>query len=198
MKSIKKLNSLKDLRQAIDEQVQARKSEKKSMITVSAGTCGQARGSLQVIEALEKVIKKENLEKKVRIKVSGCHGFCEAEPNIIIKPQEIFYQKVQAKDANDIILQTVLKGKIVDRLLYQDPARGEKVSQERDIPFYKKQMRLILEDNALIDPTDINDYLSIGGYGSLLKVLSGLTPEEIIEIVKKSGLRGRGGAGPLL
>ncbi len=195
MKSIKKLNSLKDLRQAIDEQVQARKSEKKSMITVSAGTCGQARGSLQVIEALEKVIKKENLEKKVRIKVSGCHGFCEAEPNIIIKPQEIFYQKVQAKDANDIILQTVLKGKIVDRLLYQDPARGEKVSQERDIPFYKKQMRLILEDNALIDPTDINDYLSIGGYSSLLKVLNGLTPEQIIELVKKSGLRGRGGAG---
>jgi len=195
MKNTIKINSIKELTKAIGDQIQKRKSEKKSVLTVSAGTCGQARGSLGVIKALKKEIKKENLGDKVKVKISGCHGFCEAEPNIIIHPQDIFYQKVQPQDAEDITSQTILNDKIIDRLLFSDPVSGRAVQNEKKIPFYKKQKRIILGDNALIDPTDINDYFSIGGYNSLIKVLSKMTPEDVIETVIKSGLRGRGGAG---
>ncbi len=195
MKPTKKVKSTEDLIQIIHNQIQKRQSEKKPVLTVSAGTCGQARGSLKVIDSLKKAIKKNNLEDKVKIKVTGCHGFCEAEPNIIIQPQDIFYQKVQPKDAEDIASQTIINNKVIDRLLFSDPISKRTVLKEDDISFYKKQKRILLGDNALIDPTDIEDYLSIGGYGSLAKVLSEMTPEEVIEIIKQSGLRGRGGAG---
>ncbi len=195
MRKIKKIKTIKDLEQSIDSQIHARKSEKRHVLTVSAGTCGQARGSLKVIKSLEKNIKEQNLGDKVKIKVTGCHGFCEAEPNIIVQPQNIFYQKVQPKDAKNITSQTIINNKVIDQLLFTDQATGKKVSNEKNIPFYKKQARIILGDNALIDPTDMNDYLSIGGYRSLVKALSGMTQEDIIETVKKSGLRGRGGAG---
>ncbi len=195
MKKTKTVKSTEELEQAIESQIQVRKSEKKSILTVSAGTCGQARGSLRVIESLEKAIKRENLEDKVKVRVTGCHGFCEAEPNIIIHPQNIFYQKVQPSDAEDIASQTILNNKIIDKLLYCDPISGKTVTKENDIQFYKKQKRFLLGDNALIDPTSIMDYLSIGGYGALAAVLSHLTPENIIDTIKKSGLRGRGGAG---
>jgi NADH-quinone oxidoreductase subunit F len=195
MNPTKKIKSTEDLAQAIQSQIQKRQSEKKPVLTVSAGTCGQARGSLKVIDSLKKAIKNNKLEDKVKIKVTGCHGFCEAEPNIIIQPQDIFYQKVQPKDANDIASHTIIKNEIIDRLLFSDPISEIKVLKEDDISFYKKQKRILLGDNALIDQTDIDDYLSIGGYGSLAKVLSDKTPEEVIEIIKQSGLRGRGGAG---
>ncbi|MGD8534888.1 MAG: NADH-quinone oxidoreductase subunit NuoF [Candidatus Aminicenantes bacterium] len=195
MKSTKRMKTTEDLTQAIHSQIKKRQSEKKPVLTVSAGTCGQARGSLKVIDSLKKAIKKNNLEDEVKIKVTGCHGFCEAEPNIIIQPQDIFYQKVQPKDAKDIASQTIINNEIIDRLLFSDPISKKTVLKEDDISFYKKQKRILLGDNALIDPTDIDDYLSVGGYGSLAKVLSEMTPEEVIEIIKQSGLRGRGGAG---
>jgi len=191
----RKMNTISDLKQAIESQIQKRKSEKRQVLTVSAGTCGQARGSLKVIEVLKNAVKKKNLKDKVQIKVTGCHGFCEAEPNIIIQPQNIYYQQVQPKISDDIIEQTIINNKIIDQLLYSDPNTKEKLLKESDIPFYKKQKRIVLGDNALIDPKDINDYLSIGGYSSLIKILSEMSPEEVIETVKKSGLRGRGGAG---
>jgi NADH-quinone oxidoreductase subunit F len=195
MKPTKKIKTTEDLTQAIHSQIQKRQSEKTPVLTVSAGTCGQARGSLKVINSLKKAIKKNNLEDKVKIKVTGCHGFCEAEPNIIIQPQDIFYQKVQPKDTEDIASQTIINNEIIDRLLYSDPISNKTVLKEDDISFYKKQKRILLGDNALIDPTDIEDYLSVSGYGSVAKVLSEMTPEEVIEIIKQSGLRGRGGAG---
>jgi NADH-quinone oxidoreductase subunit F len=191
----RKLASTRDLKTLIAANKAARDSEKRPVLTVSAGTCGQARGSLKVIDALRKTLKKENLEDRVKVKVTGCHGFCEVEPNIIIYPRDIFYQKVDGKRAKDIISQTILNDKVLDDLLYMDPATQQKSAAEGDIPFYKKQKRLVLGDNALIDPTDIGDYLSIGGYGSLAKALETLTPEEVIAEVKVSGLRGRGGAG---
>ena len=195
MNATKKIKTIEDLNQTIQSQIQKRKSEKRSVLTVSAGTCGQARGSLKVIASLKKDINKEKLEDKVKIKVTGCHGFCEAEPNIIIQPQDIFYQKIQPKDTSDITSQTIIKNEIIDRLLFSDPISKKTVLKEDDISFYKKQKRILLGDNVLIDPTDVFDYLSIGGYSSLTKVLSEMAPEEIIEIMKKSGLRGRGGAG---
>ena len=195
MRRIKKIKSLKELEAVIEKEIELRKSDTRAVLTVSAGTCGQARGSLKVIDSLKTAIKKGNLEDKVKIRVTGCHGFCEAEPNIIIHPHDLFYQKVDPKNGKDIIDQTILKNKVIDSLLFVDPNTGEKAAQESEISFYKKQKRLVLGDNALIDPTDIFDYLSIGGYRSLLKVLETMTPEEVIPAVKKSGLRGRGGAG---
>lgn len=195
MKNIKKIHSITDLKHTIETQIQIRKSEKMPVLTVSAGTCGRARGSLKVIKALKNVVKKKKLENEVKIKVTGCHGFCEAEPNIIIHPHNIFYQKVEPRQAKDILNLTVLNNKILDPLLYSDPITKEKYIQENDIPFYKHQMRIILKDNALLDPTDIDDYLSNGGYSSLVKVLSEMSQEEVINTVKQSGLRGRGGAG---
>jgi NADH-quinone oxidoreductase subunit F len=195
MKVTEKIKSINDLEKLIANQIELRKSEKKPVITVSAGTCGQARGALKVIKSLKNSIKKENLEDKVKIRITGCHGFCEAEPNIIIYPHEIFYQKVDSRNAKDIIDQTIINNKVINSLLYSDPMTGEKASQESHISFYKKQKRIVLGDNALIDPMEILDYLSIGGYSSLIKVLSQMTPEQVIEAVKHSGLRGRGGAG---
>jgi NADH-quinone oxidoreductase subunit F len=195
MKTPTQINSTAELNQTIEAEGRKRKSEKRPILTVSAGTCGQARGSLEVIEALKSAVQDKNLEDKVKIRVTGCHGFCEAEPNIIIHPQEIFYQHVQKKDAEEIVSATILGHKIIDELLYTDPVSGEPARKEEEISFYKKQMRLVLGDNALLDPTEISEYLSIGGYSAVGKVLSALSPEEVIDIIKKSGLRGRGGAG---
>ena len=195
MKKNTKIHSIAELKHAIETQINKRKSEQKPILTVSAGTCGRARGASKVITALKKAISREKLNNDVRIKVTGCHGFCEAEPNIIIQPHNIFYQKVEPKNAEDILIQTVLNNKIIDQLLYYDPITKEKYIQENDIPFYKYQKRIISQDNALIDPTDINDYLSIGGYSSLSEILAKMTPEDVIDTIKQSGLRGRGGAG---
>ena len=195
MSKSKKIRSTGQLKEAIERQIQKRKSEKRTILTVSSGTCGQARGSLKVINSLQKAIWKEKLEDKASVKATGCHGFCEAEPNIIIMPNNIFYQKVEPRHAKDILSETILNNKIIDELLYSDPISKKKVTQENEIGFYKKQKRILLGDNALINPRDINDYLSIGGYLSFIKVLSEMSPEEVIESVKKSGLRGRGGAG---
>jgi NADH-quinone oxidoreductase subunit F len=195
MKTPTRINSIAGLNEAIEAESQNRKSEKRPILTVSAGTCGQARGSLKVIRALQEAIQDKNLEDKVKLKVTGCHGFCEAEPNIIIHPQDIFYQHVQNKDADAIISDTILNHKTIDKLLYIDPVSGEPAQKEEEISFYQKQMRLVLGDNALLDPTEIADYLSIGGYSALAKVLSSMTPDDVIDVIKKSGLRGRGGAG---
>jgi len=195
MNRTEKLQTVRELKDIIQEQVRLRRSEKRPVLTVSSGTCGQARGSAKVINALHKALKERRLENKVKVRVTGCHGFCEAEPNIIIFPQNIFYQKVDARNGKAIISETVLKKKIIPDLLYKDPRTAETAVKEDGIGFYKKQQRIVLGDNALIDPTDINDYFSIGGYGALIKVLTSLTPGELIETMKKSGLRGRGGAG---
>ncbi|NIN00267.1 MAG: NADH-quinone oxidoreductase subunit NuoF, partial [candidate division Zixibacteria bacterium] len=162
---------------------------------LSAGACGRARGSLKVERAFRDEIRKENLQGKVDIKVTGCHGFCEAEPNVIIKPQEIFYQKVTPEDVRGIVSETLVNDRIIDRLLYVDPNTDKKAVREDDIPFYKKQLRLLLGNNSVIDPTTIDDYFALGGYTAFLEVVSKMTPEEVVERVKKSGLRGRGGAG---
>ncbi|MBM3295963.1 MAG: hydrogenase, partial [Candidatus Aminicenantes bacterium] len=195
MKTPDKLMTARDLQSLIDEHVRVRKSEKKTVLTVSSGTCGQARGSVKVIRSLRRALKDLKLENKVQVKVTGCHGFCEAEPNIIIFPDNIFYQKVAPRDGRNIVTQTVLKKKVLPHLLYVDPGTGKAETKESGIGFYRKQKRIVLGDNALIDPENIGDYFSVGGYGSLLKALKRMTPEEVIAEVKKSGLRGRGGAG---
>jgi NADH-quinone oxidoreductase subunit F len=190
-----KLTSLDELVQKIERESSKKTDEKQSVLIVSAGTCGQARGSLNVIEALKKAIQEKNLSDSVAVKITGCHGFCEAEPNIIIQPSNLFYQNVQPKDAYDIIEETIIKGKRIDRLLYREPGTEEAKSTGPDIGFYKKQMRIVLGDNEHIEPVKVDDYFAVGGYSAIAKVIGEMSPEDVIEEVKKSGLRGRGGGG---
>ncbi|MCX7974153.1 MAG: (2Fe-2S) ferredoxin domain-containing protein, partial [Candidatus Aminicenantes bacterium] len=173
----KKLRHLSELENLIKEEKERREKETRPIISVSSGTCGQARGSLKLIKALAKAIRQQNLQDKVILKATGCHGFCEAEPNVIIYPEAIFYQKLEPKDVSKIIERTILKGEIIEDFLYVDPVNGQKAIKEAEIPFYRKQKRLILGDNSIVEPTNIFDYFSIGGYSSLLKVLSSFSPE---------------------
>ncbi|UCB53142.1 MAG: FAD-dependent oxidoreductase [Candidatus Zixiibacteriota bacterium] len=190
------MKTIKDLKNHIASKVKERKAEKKkARVVISAGTCGQARGSLKVEQALREEVQKQGVEQKVEIKLSGCHGFCEAEPNLVIQPEGIFYQKLKPEDAAAIVSETLLGNRVVERLLYTDRDTKEKAVNEEDIPYYKKQLPLLLGSNSLIDPTSIDDYFSLGGYSGFLKVLDKMAPEEVIKEVKKSGLRGRGGAG---
>ena len=167
----------------------------KPCIVIGTGTCGIARGADKVVKALKKELKKHNLESSVDLKITGCHGFCEIEPYLTILPEEIHYIKVQPADVKNIIKKTVIEKKIIPELLYTDPKTQERIVKEQNIPFYKKQTRNILGNNAQIDPQNIKDYLSIGGYSSLSKVLTSMTPEKVINEIKDSGIQGRGGAG---
>ncbi len=179
----------------IRSQIQASKEEQKTCITVCGGTGCHAYGCLRVAQAFKEEIQEQNLQKTVDVRTTGCHGFCERGPIVVIQPEGIFYQRVQLSDIKEIIEQTIRNKKIIDRLLYADPRTKEKIIKEKEVPFYKKQKRIIFGNNGFIDPKDIRDYIALEGYTSLTKVLFDMTAEEVIEEVKKSGLRGRGGAG---
>jgi NADH-quinone oxidoreductase subunit F len=189
----KRLNSVEAL-EALRKSIIKSRDPKQLGITVCGGTGCLALGARDVIAGFKREIKKGGLESKVSLKITGCPGFCEKGPLVVIKPENILYQQVRGDDVAEIVSETV-RGNIVDRLLYVDPDTGQKTTYESDVPFYKKQKRLLLGDNSSIDPTVIEDYLALGGYAALGRVLSGMSPEEIIDEVKKSGLRGRGGGG---
>jgi NADH-quinone oxidoreductase subunit F len=190
----KRLGSVVKL-EALRNAIAAERDPNKPCVTVCGGTGCHSFGSQGVSDAFKAEIKKNKLANKVEVKVTGCHGFCEKGPLVVIKPKEIFYQKVTEKDVPEIVAETVVKGNIINRLLYTDPDTGKKVTYEPEVPFYSKQKRLVFGNNGLIDPTSIEDYIAVGGYAALGKVLSGMTPEGVIKEVKKSGLRGRGGGG---
>jgi NADH-quinone oxidoreductase subunit F len=164
-------------------------------ITICGGTGCHSFGSEKVADACNQEIKHQKLEAKVDMKVTGCHGFCERGPLVVIKPTNVFYQRVSVEDVPQIVLETVIGGSIIDRLLYVDPNTGKRITYEPEVPFYKRQRRLVFGNNGNIDPTEIQDYLAVGGYAALVKALFEMSPEEIIAGVKKSGLRGRGGGG---
>jgi NADH-quinone oxidoreductase subunit F len=190
---VAKLKSPGEL-EALRNSVLKKRDPDKPCITVCNGTGCQAYGSKSIAAAFFDEVKKQNLTARVDVKTIGCPGFCERGTLVVIKPKDIFYQRVRVKDVPEILSETIGKGNIIQRLLYTDRATNEKVTKEGDVPFYKRQMRLIIGNNGLIDPTSIDDYLAIGGYTALAKALK-MTPEKIIDEVKKSGLRGRGGAG---
>jgi len=189
-----KITSLEHLSEWKREIIDSRSLYKKTII-VSSGTCGQASGSHQIIEAIEQELEARNLKDTIGVGITGCHGFCEMEPNIIIFPDEIFYKQLKPKDIPKIFDETILKNKIISSLVHEDLKSGEKFPTKEEIPFYKKQMRLLTEDNIKIDPTSLEDYISLDGYQALAKALFEMTSEEVISEVKMAGLRGRGGAG---
>jgi len=191
---MKKLKTVDDL-EKIKNEITSRKNPKKSCIVISSATCGHAYGSRELVEFIKKEIKKQKLTDKVDLKVTGCLGFCSVEPIVIIEPQGIFYPRPNIKDITKIINETVVKGNVIDDLLYIDPATNKKITHYLDIPFYKKQNPIIFGNNIKIEPTSIDDYIGIGGYTALAKALSTMTPDKIIEDIKQANLRGRGGAG---
>jgi len=190
---VAKLKSLAEL-ETLRKSIVDRRDSAKTCITICSGTGCQAHGCEAVTAAFREEIERQNLSEKVEVKTTGCHGFCERGPLVVIKPQNLFYQRVKVKDVPEVLTETVVNGNIVDRLLFTDPETGEKMTLEHDVPFYKKQNRLVFGNNGLIDPAVIEDYLAVGGYAALAKAFS-MSPEQVIEEVKKSGLRGRGGGG---
>jgi NADH:ubiquinone oxidoreductase subunit F (NADH-binding)/(2Fe-2S) ferredoxin/ferredoxin len=189
-----KINSPAEL-EKLRKGILSKRDPKKSGIAVCTGTGCLALGADKVVAAFKEEIKKHGLEDKVDIKETGCPGFCERGTVVVIYPEEICYLQVQPEDAGEVISQTILAKKVIDRLLYVDPTTGEKAVRESEIPFYKNQMRLIIGNNIRLDPKSIDDYLALGGYSALAKVLSQMTPEQVLAEVKKSNLRGRGGGG---
>jgi len=191
MAKLKNISELGTLIKSIRE----KNRQFKMSVTICGGTGCRANESEALKDAFESELRSRELDKQVKITFSGCHGFCELGPLVVIKPEGILYCQVKEKDVEKIVSETLIEGKIIDSLLFEDPVTGEKTVYEKDIPFYKAQKRLILSQNGSIDPTIIEDYLANGGYKALGKVLTEMTPDEVINEIKESGLRGRGGAG---
>jgi NADH:ubiquinone oxidoreductase subunit F (NADH-binding)/(2Fe-2S) ferredoxin/NAD-dependent dihydropyrimidine dehydrogenase PreA subunit len=185
--------SFEKLEELRTEILQSRPSDKRCVSVCSGPGC-HAQQCHEVADAFREELKKRGLQDSIDLKTTGCHGFCERGPIAVIHPQGIFYQRLKPGDAEEIVAETLLENRIVERLLYTEPKK-ESIVQEQEIPFYKLQDRVILDKNNLINPLDIRDYIALGGYQSISKVLREMTPEQVIAEVKSSGLRGRGGAG---
>ncbi|MFC1952013.1 NADH-quinone oxidoreductase subunit NuoF [Chloroflexota bacterium] len=163
-------------------------------IFICEGTGCVSDKSVEIREALEKKVAELELN-GVKVDFTGCHGFCEQGPIAFVEPEGIFYTRVSVEDVPEITQSHLQNGKPVERLFYRDPVTGQAVPYYKDIDFYAKQQRIILRNCGRINPEKIGDYLDIGGYQSLRKALFKMTPEQVIDEVKRSGLRGRGGAG---
>ena len=190
----KKIGSLADLEKLRGE-ILSRTDPDKRRVIVSGGTCGESRGSEKVCQAFIDEMKSQGVDGKIDLKYTGCHGFCEREPVVLILPEEICYLGVKPEDVPEIVSETLVQDKVVERLTYEDRQTGEKAVKESDIPFYKHQSRIVFGNNKLIDPKSIEDYIAIGGYEALAKALCQMTPEKVLDEVKKANIRGRGGAG---
>jgi NADH-quinone oxidoreductase subunit F len=190
-----KIHSIKDMENLISKLTREKK-DKDKIILIAGGTCGNARGANNVLLAVKKEIEKAKLSNNVTVRSSGCIGYCDQEPIVLILPDKIFYPMINPSNVPDIINNTLKEGKIVKNLLWKDTATGKNITYMDDLPFYKKQVRIISGNNELIDPSNIFDFISAGGYSAIFKVLKEkIAPEQIIEMISKSGLRGRGGAG---
>jgi NADH:ubiquinone oxidoreductase subunit F (NADH-binding)/(2Fe-2S) ferredoxin/Pyruvate/2-oxoacid:ferredoxin oxidoreductase delta subunit len=191
MEPLKSPSDLENLR----KNILAQKDPNAPAITVCVSTGCEALGVKEVLKAFKEEFKKHALEGKIKIKETGCLGFCEKGPRIVVYPEEIFYFRVKATDVPEIVSKTVMNKEVVERLLYTDPVTGKAARNLSEIPFYKYQKRLLLDSNAKVDPKKIDDYIALGGYSALAKALYHMTPEQVLEEVKKSNLRGRGGGG---
>jgi NADH:ubiquinone oxidoreductase subunit F (NADH-binding)/(2Fe-2S) ferredoxin/Pyruvate/2-oxoacid:ferredoxin oxidoreductase delta subunit len=189
-----RINSASELEE-FRKDIISKRDPNKPCISVCTGTGCLALGAANVVSALKEAITKQGLETKVDVRETGCPGFCERGPLIVIHPEEICYLQVQPGDAEEIVSQTILAKKVIHRLLYVVPGTGEKIIRESEIPFYKHQMRNLIGNNIKINPKSLDDYLAVGGYSALVKALFQNTPEQVVGLVKNSNLRGRGGAG---
>ena len=167
----------------------------RSHVLICAGTGCTSSGSDNVAGAFDRLLKEVGLEKEVKIVRTGCFGLCEMGPVVIVYPEGAFYSRVKEEDVEEIVKEHLLKGRIVKRLLYKESLDKDQIRSLDQVDFYKKQMRVALRNCGVIDPENIDEYIAMDGYKALAKVLTEMTPEQVIEEIKKSGLRGRGGAG---
>jgi NADH-quinone oxidoreductase subunit F len=191
-----RLNSIDDLA-ALRESLSAAQNREPTTLTMCGGTGCQASGCLAVAGAIKEELAAQGVAEGVRLRVTGCHGFCEQGPLMIVEPGGIFYCHLKLEDAAEIVSRTVARGEVIQRLLYTDPLSGERVRTQEEIPFYAAQDRVLIAQNQRLDPTSIHDYVAGGGYSALAKVLREKSPAAVIEDLKASGLRGRGGGGYL-
>jgi len=164
-------------------------------ILVCAGTGCASSGAHKIIDVLREEVMRQGLEGKVSIVSTGCHGFCEQGPTLIIEPQQTLYTLVKPEDIPEIVAQDLMEGKLVERLLYTDPLTKKQATTFANSNFFAKQVRVVLKNCGFIDPERIEDYVQNGGYKGLANALKTMSPDEVVEEVKKAGLRGRGGAG---
>ncbi|HPN23266.1 MAG TPA: NAD(P)H-dependent oxidoreductase subunit E, partial [Tenuifilaceae bacterium] len=167
----------------------------KMHLLVCGGTGCKASSSDAIVEMLKKEVAANNLENDVQVILTGCFGFCEKGPIVKVLPDNTFYTQVKPEDASEIVKEHIVKGRKVARLLYTDPANNEHVSDSKHMGFYRKQIRIALRNCGFINPENIDEYIARDGYQAIGKALAELDPQQTIDIIKKSGLRGRGGGG---
>jgi len=190
-----KLHSANELEQ-LRTRVVAEEQRTTHCVRVCLGTGCTANGAGKIFAQFRQAA--EQFDKGslvVGIKCTGCHGFCERGPLVVVDPGNVFYQCVKEEDVPEIWRETVVAGRVVARLLYKDQQTGQLCTTPEEIPFYGKQHRIVLVHNGVIDPTRIEEYLAVGGYSGLAKALRTMEPEDVIEEITRSGLRGRGGGG---
>ncbi|MBI4647065.1 MAG: NADH-quinone oxidoreductase subunit NuoF [Bacteroidia bacterium] len=192
MKRIESISEFKNFRQLVVDEA----NPDKPCIVISAGTCGQASGANELIRLVKRYIVEKSLQGQISLRITGCLGYCEIEPYLLIEPSNHIYPKPGINDIPKII-DAAMKGEIIEELLYTEKKTGEKIATMQEIPFYKHQKQLILGKSKAIDPIKIFDYFKSGGYSALEKVISKPDQEWIINEIKHSELRGRGGAGYL-
>ncbi|MFR6018509.1 MAG: NADH-ubiquinone oxidoreductase-F iron-sulfur binding region domain-containing protein [Paraclostridium sordellii] len=196
IKSFDELNNLVNkLKPNLSLRNNLKQNNNKKELLVCGDTGCRAANSMPIIDSLKQEIKNAGLEDLVSVSLTGCFGFCAQGPIVKVHPDNVFYVKVQADDARDIVQDHLIEGKLVDRLLFIEQSEEKKVKSSDDMSFYKQQMRIALHNCGYINPEKVEDYLANDGYLMLGKCLTELKPEEVIEEVKVSGLRGRGGAG---
>jgi NADH-quinone oxidoreductase subunit F len=190
MEKLKSINQFKVLRGRIEADF----NRDKPALVIPNGTCGQASGANDLIRIAKKLILERELTELVDLRITGCHGFCELEPSVLVEPAGVFYPKVTLP-AMERIVEAVAQGDMLDDLLFTHPVTGAKVRLQKDIPFFASQTRTIMSRNEKVDPIRIFDYIQNGGYSAFTDVLESGDPKKVIEEIKASGLRGRGGAG---
>ena len=189
-----KVKSLAELMK-MQEMLEAKNARYKKQLHVCGGTGCHAAQSQALDEKFIRIINDKSLDSDVKVTMTGCFGFCEKGPIVKVLPDNTFYTEVKPDDAREIINEHIVGGNKVDRLLFVDPVTKEHVSDSKHMDFYKKQHRIALRNCGAINPEDINDYITNAGYQALGKVLSLMDAQQTIDIIKKSGLRGRGGGG---
>lgn len=189
-----KFVSLENL-ESYRHKLQTKRKKQKPCISVCGGTGCRANAGLKVAETFRKALKNDTLDKKVDLQITGCHGFCERGPLVVIRPQGILYVSVKPDDVEEIIDTSIRSDGVVERLTYKLPGTKKRLAGESDIPFYANQRRIVFGNSGRIDPTKLDDYLAVGGYSAFAKALGTMMPDEIIDWIEQSGLRGRGGGG---
>jgi NADH-quinone oxidoreductase subunit F len=187
------LTSIDDLK-TLRSRLLASAADGAPVIVISAGTCGQASGANDLIQVAKRELLGRGLTARVRLRVTGCHGFCQMEPSVLVEPRRTFYPKVGLKEMARIV-EAVAEGRVLEDLLYVDLATGARLERQEELPFFGQQVRTILAQNERVDPMRIYTYIQAGGYAALEEVLTRGDRRWVVDEVKASDLRGRGGAG---